>query len=51
MRLCDAHGEEFARALINYAAPEVDKVKVGGCSQLVCLGPAGSMDTVAIARW
>jgi glutamate 5-kinase len=30
VRLCDARGAEFARALINYAVEEVDKVKVGG---------------------
>jgi glutamate 5-kinase len=29
VRLCDEHGSEFARALINYSSHEVDKVKVG----------------------
>lgn len=34
--LCDCHGEEFARALINYAQDEVDKVKVGrGCERRI----------------
>jgi hypothetical protein len=28
--LCDRHGDEFARALINYSHEEVDKAKVGG---------------------
>lgn len=29
VRLCDAQGEELARALINYSHDEVDRIKVG----------------------
>lgn len=31
VRLCDVHGLELGRGLINYDHTEVDKVKVGGC--------------------
>lgn len=52
MRLCDEQGEEFARALINYTAAEVERIKASGSSVAVVWGSSvGQCGAVPVCQW